>query len=144
MPGTSWVEGAWAVGAWAADSWVDGDAPPAEAPAAITDLGATAVSAGRIRLTWTPSATVASHKIHRSLTALFTAGAGNLIDTIGPGGQYDDLTVSPETQYFYQVIGTNAAGDSATSNEANTTTPAAPAPGAQGRSRTTIIRRRFR
>ena len=53
-----------------------------------------------------------------------------MIAQVGPGAtSYTDTSVSPATQYSYQVQAVNAAGTSAATNSATVTTPAQSIPG---------------
>jgi hypothetical protein len=98
--------------------------PPTTAPAAPSSLTATAAGATNVTLNWVNNANnQAGYKIERSTgdTSNFTqvaiAGATVL--------SYTDSTASPNTTYYYRIRATNAIGDSAYSNNANATTPAA-------------------
>jgi hypothetical protein len=88
-------------------------------PAAPTNLVATA-SGNQVNLVWTNNATnQTGFKIERK------TGASGTYSQIGTGGasatSFTDTTVSGGFQYFYRIRATNAAGDSAYSNEANVT-----------------------
>lgn len=92
-------------------------------PAAPSNLSAAAVNSQIITLTWTDNATnETGFEIQRKEGA---SGTYATIATVGPDtATYSDTGLNPETTYFYQVRATNAAGNSAWSNEANATTPA--------------------
>jgi hypothetical protein len=89
-------------------------------PAAPSNLTATAVSSSQINLTWQDHANNESgFLIERSPDGTtFTQ-----IATVGTNvTSYTDTGLDANTQYFYRVRATNAAGSSAYSNTANTTT----------------------
>jgi hypothetical protein len=92
------------------------------APAAPTNLTASA-GVGDVDLAWQPSAIASSYNIYRSTSS----GAEALIAT-GVTATYffDTGLASDGTSYFYQVSAVNAAGESATTDEASAT-PSAPA-----------------
>jgi transcriptional regulator CtsR len=95
--------------------------PPPPPPAAPTGLGATAVSGSQINLAWSDNATNESgFKIERK-----TGSGGTYIQiaTVGTGVTvYQDTGLAGSTQYYYRVRATNLSGDSAYSNEANSST----------------------
>jgi hypothetical protein len=95
---------------------------PPTAPSALT---ATAASSSQINLAWTDNATDESgFKIERS-----TDGASfTQVATVGANATtYADSGLSASTTYHYRVRAYNATGDSAYSNTATATTPAASA-----------------
>ena len=98
-----------------------------EPPDAPTGLSATAVSSTTIDLGWTDNATNEDgFLIQRKLGP---GGTFADLDTVDANQtSYGDDTCDPETNYCYQVRAYNTAGDSAWSNEACDTTPAAPSP----------------
>lgn len=84
-------------------------------------LTATPTSATSIGLAWTDNSTnETAFKVQRSLTSGtgFTTIATLAANTI----TYTDNTVAAGTTYYYRILATNGAGDSAPSNEANATT----------------------
>jgi hypothetical protein len=99
--------------------------PPTAVPAAPSDLSATATGPNSVGLNWTDNATNArAVKILRS-----TSSASDFVQIaqVNPfATTYTDTTVNPATQYFYQVVATNALGDSGTSNLTNVQTPTGP------------------
>ena len=96
-------------------------APAATPPAAPAPLNATASTATLVTLTYTNVANEAGYSILRSASA---GGPFAIIGTMGTDQTtFLDRTVQPSTQYFYQVVAFNAAGDSAPAS-ANVTTPA--------------------
>jgi hypothetical protein len=98
---------------------------PTSVPAAPTELSATATGPNSIVLNWTNNATNArANKIFRS-----TGDASNLvqISLVSEGSTtFTDTTVTPATKYFYEVVATNALGDSGPSNLANDRTQTGP------------------
>jgi fibronectin type 3 domain-containing protein len=91
-------------------------------PAAPGNCSATAVSKSQIDLSWTDnSSDETGFRIERS-KRVNTSFAE--IAVVGQDvTSYTDTTVSKGTTYFYRIRSTNAAGDSAYSNEASATTP---------------------
>jgi transcriptional regulator CtsR len=98
-------------------------APPT-IPAAPSGLAATAIAPGQINLAWTDNSNNETQfKIERK-----TGAGGTYAQIATPNANsttYSDTTVSANTTYYYRVRANNSAGDSAFSNEANATTPAA-------------------
>ncbi|HEV3025913.1 MAG TPA: DUF4214 domain-containing protein, partial [Pirellulales bacterium] len=91
------------------------------APAAASNLSATTISASEIDLAWTRNSTDENgFKIMRSTDnvnfTLVTTAAAETTSFADKSG------LSPNTQYFYKVVATNAVGDAAASNTANATT----------------------
>ena len=98
---------------------------PPPPPAAPTALAATAASATRIDLLWTDNATTESgFRIERCSGAGCTSFA-EIAATPSNVTAYADTTVAGDTTYLYRVFATNGGGDSAPSNSAGATTPAA-------------------
>jgi hypothetical protein len=99
---------------------------PTAVPAAPVDLGATATSSSSITLTWTNEATNA-----RGIKILRSVGsAGNFVQVAEVNHNattYTDTKLLASTKYFYEVVATNALGDSNASNTANARTPIGPA-----------------
>jgi hypothetical protein len=107
-----------------------GAAPPSDVVSATTPTGAvppattvTAVAAlDTITLTWADVTDETGYRIE--LSADGTTGWAE----IGTAGQdvtgYTDTALSPGTTYYYRIVGTNAAGDSAPSNIVAATTEA--------------------
>jgi hypothetical protein len=100
------------------------------APAAASGLSASAISASEIDLTWTRNSTDESgFKIMRSTDNIHFTQVGTAAAETTTFADTNGLAAS--TQYFYQVVATNAVGDAAASNTANATTlsgiPLAPA-----------------
>jgi fibronectin type 3 domain-containing protein len=90
-------------------------------PAAPTALTATAASTSQINLSWTASSGATSYKIQRSTDgATFTPLA-----TVGAVTTYSDSGLNAGTQYYYRVLASNAAGDSAPSGVASAVTTGA-------------------
>ncbi len=94
-------------------------------PVAPTVLGATAVSATQIDLSWSDNATdETGYLLERK-----TGGAGTFaqIGTAPANATgYSDTTAIEGTTYIYRIRATNAAGNSSYSNEATATTAAFP------------------
>ena len=95
-------------------------------PAAPSGLTASASSSTQIDLAWVDNATnETGFKIERKTGS---GGTYSQIATVGAGVVgYSNTGLTPGTSYYYRVRATNATGDSAYSNEANTTSLAAPA-----------------
>ena len=89
--------------------------PPSTPPAAPSNLNVTQVAA-RLELTWVDNATnETGYKIERK-----TGVAGTYAEiAVGPANSpsYTDTNVVAGSTYYYRVRATNAAGDSAYSNE---------------------------
>ncbi|MGH2689648.1 MAG: Calx-beta domain-containing protein, partial [Actinomycetota bacterium] len=99
----------------------DNDVPPPSPP---SGLSASAVSSSRIDLVWTDaSGNETGFKVERKTGA---GGTWSTIATVGSNvSSFQNTGLSPGTQYFYRVRAIGAGGDSAPSNEATATTPAA-------------------
>jgi hypothetical protein len=99
--------------------------PPTSKPAAPTNLTASATGPNSVVLNWTNNATNA-----RGIRILRSTGNANnfvQIAEVSPfQNTFTDTTVNPATKFFYEVVATNALGDSAPSNKANVLTPAGP------------------
>ena len=99
--------------------WVQ---PPVGArPAAPTGLNAATVSSSQITLTWTDASNnETGFKVEGKTGA---AGTWMQIGLLPAGStKFNSGYLKPSTTYFYRVRATNAAGDSAWSNEASATT----------------------
>ena len=95
-------------------------------PNAPTNLTAAPATTNQINLRWTDTATnETGFRIERAVTNGVFELVANTSSNITA---YSDLTVMPETQYFYRVRAFNAVGDSPWSNEADATTPELPRP----------------
>jgi hypothetical protein len=105
-------------------------------PAAPTNLAASAASNSLINLTWTDNANnEAWFKIERCTGAGCSDFAQ--VATVGANvGSYADSGLAASTSFSYRVRATNAAGDSAYSNEASAVTQALP-PTPEARSKVT-------
>ena len=95
-------------------------------PTAPTNLAATAASATQINLSWTASTDnvgVTGYKVERCSGA----GCSNFVQIATPTGiTFNDTGLTASTSYSYRVRANDAAGNnSAYSNTASTTTPAA-------------------
>src|SRR5262249_4006146 len=98
---------------------------PSSPPSAPSSLTVTPASGTQLNLSWTDNATTEDgFKILRKI------GAGGTYSVIGnaPANavSYMDTALNPNTDYYYQVVATNTAGDSAPSNEAHAITPVPP------------------
>jgi hypothetical protein len=105
---------------------VVGSAAPAPvAPAAPSNLAAAAASSAQVNVTWADNSTnETGFKVERSTDGVnFTqvAAVGANVTTYAAAG------LSPSTAYTFRVRAYNAGGDSAYSNVASVTTPAATA-----------------
>ena len=96
--------------------------PVTTPPAAPSNLQVHAANASTINLSWVDNANNESgFKIFRSSDGTtFTQIAMASANTVA----YTDTTVSPNTQYFYEISATNIIGDSALTAIASDTTPA--------------------
>jgi len=96
-------------------------------PAIPSSLSATAPSGNQVNLSWTNNANNQSgFVIERSCDGK----TYSVIATVGSGSTtYSDGSVGSSTLYYYQVLATNATGNSSPSNVVTVTTPAG-APGA--------------
>ncbi len=95
-------------------------------PPAPTNMTATAVNEGQVRLTWNASGNVNSFVIERRVNG----GSFSQLTTVG-GSQraYNDNTVRSGTTYGYKTRAVNSAGSSdQDSNIANVTTPGSTPP----------------
>jgi hypothetical protein len=104
-------------------------APPASAPAAPSGLTAVAGSSSRVDLSWADnSGDEAGFKVERSVAG----GAWEQVAAVAADARsYAATGLTASTAYQFRVRAYNAAGDSAYSNTASATTPAAPAAGAR-------------
>ncbi len=104
---------------------VSGPAAPPAVPSAPTGLGATAVGATQVNLSWTDTSNdETGFQVQRS-----TSGAAfSTIASLGANStSYNDTGRSPSTLYAYRVRAVNGAGNSSYSNTASATTdPAVP------------------
>ena len=92
-------------------------------PYAPTQASAVAVSANRVRVTWTSNTTIAqTQQIER---ALASNGVFEPLATVaGNVTQYDDTTAGQETSYIYRVAAVGTAGRSAWSVSPTVDAPA--------------------
>ncbi|WP_224363065.1 galactose-binding domain-containing protein [Hyalangium versicolor] len=111
----------------AATLTVTGGTSCTAAPSTPGTLSATANSSAQVSLSWGASTAgsgcVVTYDVFRSTTSGFTPGTGNQIATGQTGTTYQDGTVAASTTYYYVVRAVDAAGSSASSNQANATTP---------------------
>jgi hypothetical protein len=99
--------------------------PPTSKPAAPSNLSATATGPNSVTLNWTNNATNA-----RAVKILRSDGNASdfvQIAEVSPfATTFTDTSVNPATKYFYEVVATNALGDSGPSNRVNVLTPGGP------------------
>ncbi len=100
------------------------DTTPPSTPGnlAATTVAQTSISPGSVNLTWdasTDNIGVTAYKIYRD---------GSLVATVGAQTSYADQSVSPSTQYGYQVQALDAAGNASSLSDSLSvlTPPAAP------------------
>jgi fibronectin type 3 domain-containing protein len=95
-------------------------------PGAPSNLVATAISGSRVDLTWVAgTGDIAGYRVERSTDAGSTWPTSfNIPDPAAIS--YSDLTVSPNTTFWYRVFAYNGVGDSLPSNVAQVTTPVSP------------------
>jgi fibronectin type 3 domain-containing protein len=93
-------------------------------PLAPSGLTVTTLLSSKIIIAWTDNSNnETGFKVQRKLGA---TGTYTTITTTGANATtYSDISVTDGTSYCYRVCATNAAGDSAFSNEASGTTPLA-------------------
>lgn len=98
-------------------------------PAAPTGLSATAISSSQINLSWADNANnETSYIVSRATTS---GGPYTVIATLAANAtSYNNTGLAANTTYFYVVKASNAAGDSANSNQATATTQQIPPPAA--------------
>ena len=127
-PGVVWgsnqLSGGWIFGfaQWTTQNFaITTGGTPLPPPAAPTGLSARAVDATDISLSWTASSGAASYKVQRSADG----SAGWIQVGTSTGTAFTDTGLTPTTTYFYRVVASNSAGDSAPSNVASATTPGA-------------------
>lgn len=92
-------------------------------PASPSGLTATTLSSSSINIAWADNAiNETGYKIERR------TGGGGVYIQVGVAAAnatyYDDLSLSPATDYYYRVRATNSIGDSVYSNEASAATSA--------------------
>jgi beta-galactosidase len=114
----------------AASLTVTGGASCTTVPSAPGTLSATASSSTQISLAWGASTAgsgcAVTYDVFRATTSGFTPGTANRIATGLTGTTYQDGAVAASTTYYYVVRAVDAAGASASSNQANGTTPGNP------------------
>jgi hypothetical protein len=108
--------------------------PVTTAPAAATNLAATAsLSGAAVNLTWTRNSTNESGFIIMRSPDGVTGWTQVGLAAAGSVSYTDSNNVAASTQYYYQLIATNSAGNSAPSNVASATTQMSTAGGWVGR-----------
>src|SRR5665213_2150176 len=100
---------------------------PTSPPAIPTGLQVVPASGTQLNLTWSqpPGPQVDGFKILRAVGATGTYSQVNEV----AGGQtsYMDTGLNPNTNYYYEIVASNSAGDSQPSQSANALTPIPPA-----------------
>jgi hypothetical protein len=94
------------------------------------DLTATAVSYSEIDLSWNDVADESEYRVERS-----PDGAGEwspLGTTAADVTHFENVSLSPETDYYYRVVAVNDAGESVPTQPVSATTYSVPAPAAPG------------
>jgi fibronectin type 3 domain-containing protein len=105
-------------------------------PSAPTSLTATSASSSQINLTWTDTATTEDgFRVERCTGSAATCNAnpasyGQIALLAANTTSYTSTGLTGGTTYSYRVFATNGSGDSAPSNTATATTPAACVPAA--------------
>ena len=95
-------------------------------PAAPSKLTATAVSSSQINLSWTASATSGvTYNVYAAATSGFTPAAANRIASGLTATSFAHSGLAASTTRYYLVTAQNANGESAASNQASASTPAA-------------------
>jgi cytochrome c553 len=93
------------------------------APSAPSNLVATAASGTRVNLTWTDnSSNEVGFRIQRATNSGFTLGVTNATATANVN-TYGDTAVVSGTTYYYRLLATNNAGESAWSNVVSAAIP---------------------
>ena len=97
-------------------------------PAAPFGLAAGTVSATQINLTWVgataPSGCTVTYNVYASRTAAFSPGSATRIASGLAGNSYQSVGLLASTTYYYFVTASDSMGESAASNEANSSTSA--------------------
>ncbi len=94
-------------------------------PAAPDSLLATATSASQVNLSWADNSdNETGFEVQRSLNG--TSGWAKITTTAANATSFSNTGLSVSTRYYYQVLATNATGNSGYSNIANATTLEAP------------------
>jgi hypothetical protein len=93
------------------------------APKAPGGLSAKVASSSQINLAWTNVSGETGFLIQRSLDGVHWTQAGTTGANVT---SYQDTGLNPSTLYYYEVLATNAGGNSPPSTSAKATTPVAP------------------
>lgn len=107
---------------WSDEAAATTNALPTEPPAKPSNLVATPQNGDEVLLTWNDTSdNEENFKLQRK------EGAGGIYSTVtssipADSTEYTDSGLNSETQYFYQILATNVAGESDWSLEANGTT----------------------
>lgn len=90
-------------------------------PAAASGLAAVPVSSSQINLSWTGNSNLAT--AFRILRKTGAAGTYAAISQVPANlTSFSDMGLTPGTDYYYEIVATNAAGDAPASNEAHAAT----------------------
>lgn len=100
--------------------------PPPAPPAAPGNLVASAVSSGRIDLTWADNSTTEDGFEIERCAGVGCASFAKIAQTLANIAVFSDTSGAPSTSYTYQVRAFNAGGASGYSNTATAATPGAP------------------
>ena len=92
-------------------------------PAAQTDFAATPISAGEVDLSWTDVTGATSYTIERKTGSDDFSPLTDPLD--GTANSFQDTTVEAGTSYTYEIVGTDATGDSTATTLSALTIPAA-------------------
>ena len=104
-----------------------GGTPGGSEEPAPSNLSATAANANRVDLTWTDNGFAEiGFKLERATSSNFASGRTEFILPAN-ATSYQDSDLTPGTTYYYRIRGFDESGDTAYSNTATVTTPAAPA-----------------
>jgi fibronectin type 3 domain-containing protein len=95
---------------------------PLVAPGKVTGLTASAPTATEVDLSWTATPGATAYEVDRSTTS-GSSGFSQIASGL-TSPSYHDLSVSPTTQYWYQVIASNGGGAGPASDSVTVTTPA--------------------
>ncbi len=92
----------------------------ASAPQAPTTVAAVANGSTAINVNWSFSTNATSYKVLRSLDGV--TGWTQITSVSGSTNTYADTNLAPNTTFYYEVIASNAVGDSPASSVASATT----------------------
>ena len=95
-------------------------------PSAVTGLSAKANNSTQINVNWIDTTNETGYRLERSKTGVLSSFSPLINVGANVISYIDNISDAPGTTYYYRVIATNAAGDSAPSNVDTATTVAAP------------------